>query len=62
MINHYGCFLNRKEAKLFDKSAEGNLNFFHGKSHPDAITRTHSEREESILIQVAFIFSTPPKE
>ena len=42
-----------------DQGAEGDFDFFHGESHPDAIPRTHSERHPDVRIDFGFVFRAP---
>ena len=50
---------NGEKAEFVDQGAEGDFNFFHGESHPDAVPRTHSERHPDVRIDFGFVFRAP---
>ena len=48
--SYYGSFFDGEEAQLADYWAEGNLQFFHGKPHANAVAWAQSERKESVRV------------
>jgi len=51
-----------EETELLDQSTQDQLHFFLCKTHGHTITRTHSERHESVWIQVCLILRSPPSD